>query len=319
MRIVVLDGYTLNPGDNPWDAVSALGELTVYDRTQPSEVVERAKEADVVLTNKTPLDSRTLGQLEKLKFISVLATGFNVVDVEAARARNIPVSNVPEYGTDTVAQHVFAVLLTLCHRPTEHDAAVRAGEWQARGDFCFWKAPLTELAGLTMGVIGFGRIGRRTAELAHAMGMRVLAFDPYPSNAPDWPGFEWRDVASLCEDSDVVTLHCPQTKDNTGMVDGAFLGRMKKSGILINAARGGLVNERDLAEALKAGVIAGACIDVVSKEPIEDDNPLLGAPNCLLTPHIAWATQSARRRLMATTAGNIAAFQAGRPVHVVNG
>jgi len=318
MKIVVLDGYTLNPGDNPWDAVEQLGELTVYSRTPPEKIVERARGADVILTNKTPLSAETIGQLEELKFVAVLATGYNVVDIAAARARGIPVSNVPIYGTETVAQHVFAVLLAMIHQPYAHDQAIRQGEWLQSGDFSFWLRPLVELAGLTMGIVGFGRIGRRVGEIAHAFGMRVLANDIFTQNPPSYTPFEWASIEDLFSASDVVTLHCNQTPENAGFVNAGLLARMKPTAYLINAARGGLINEADLAAALNADRLAGVCLDVVSVEPIRDDNPLLGAKNCLLTPHIAWATVAARRRLMATTAENIAAFQRGQPINVVN-
>lgn len=318
MRIVVLDGYTLNPGDNPWDAVSAQGDFEAHDRTSAEQVVERAKEADIILTNKTPLSQSTLAQLPNCKLISVLATGFNVVDIQAARAQNISVSNVPIYGTDTVAQHIFAVLLSLIHNPVLHDQAIHDGAWRACGDFCFWKTPLMELVGKKMGIVGFGRIGRSVGKLAHAFGMSVLAFDVFKDHPPDYQPFAWKEIDQVFTEADVVSLHCPQTTDNTGFVNVELISKMKPTAYFLNAARGGLVNERDLADALNAGKIAGAGIDVVSAEPIGEDNPLLGANNCLLTPHIAWATVEARRRLMKTTAENVAAFIAGNPINVVN-
>lgn len=318
MRIVVLDGYTVNPGDNPWEDVAALGDLTVYDRTPRDQIVERAKDADIVLTNKTPLSAETLEQLPALKFIGVLATGYNVVDVAAARARDIPVSNVPVYGTDAVAQFVFALVLELCHHVAEHNASVKAGEWSKSPDFCYWKAPLVELAGKRMGIVGFGRIGRRVGQLAHAFGMEVLAHDVQAGDAPGYSPFSWRGIGDLFAEADIVSLHCPQTDENAGFVNAALLGRIQKQAFFINTARGGLVNEADLAEALNKGVIAGAAVDVVSSEPIAPDNPLLGARNILITPHIAWATLAARQRLMKTTAENIAAFLQGTPVNVVN-
>jgi glycerate dehydrogenase len=318
MKIVALDGYTLNPGDNPWDAVNQLGELTVYDRTPPTDVIERARGANVLLTNKTPITRETIAALPDLKFISVLATGYNIVDTIAARERGISVSNVPVYGTDAVAQYVFAVLLGMIHQPALHDEAVRAGEWARREDFSFWLGPISELSGKTLGVVGFGRIGRRTAELAHAFGMHVLAHDVSQTNPPSWSHFRWAGLDELVQHSDVVTLHCPQTESNKGFVNAELLAKMKPTARLINAARGTLVNESDLAAALNAGKLAGACLDVVSIEPIRPDNPLLQAKNCLLTPHMAWAAVEARRRLMQTTADNIAAFQRGQPIHVVN-
>jgi glycerate dehydrogenase len=318
MNIVVLDGYTLNPGDNPWTRVEAFGELTVYDRTGPDQIIERASPADIILTNKTPLTEETLAQLPNLKFISVLATGFNVVDVQAARRRNIPVSNVPVYGTDSVAQFVFALVLELCHHVGVHSDAVREGQWTANPDFCFWKTPLVELAGKTMGLVGFGRIGRRVGALANAFGMKVIAYDAVRGGDPDFTPFEWVSLQDVFSHSDVVSLHCPQTTENAGFVNEKLLKRMQPHAFFINTARGGLVNEDDLAGALNAGDLAGAGVDVVSTEPIQADNPLLKARNCLITPHHAWATLSARKRLMNTTASNIAAFIDGRPANVVN-
>jgi glycerate dehydrogenase len=318
MHLTILDGYTLNPGDNPWDAIRALGDLTIYDRTPAEQIVERAAGADVVMTNKTPLTAATLQQLPDLKMISVLATGFNIVDVRAARELGIAVCNVPVYGTDSVAQHVMAVLLTHCHQPVLHDQAVRAGDWQQSGDFCFWKSPLIELAGKRMGIVGFGRIGRRVGELAHVLGMDVAAYDVNQGDPPAYQPFQWATIDEVFAESDVVSLHCPQTDDNAGMVNRHVLGKMKATAFFINAARGGLVVEQDLADALNQGQIAGAALDVFSAEPAKADNPLLTARNCLITPHIAWATVEARRRLMAITAENIAAFAKGKPINVVN-
>ena len=318
MQLVVLDGYTLNPGDNPWDSLARLGELTVYDRTPPEHIVERARSADIVLTNKTPLRADTLAQLPQLKFVAVLATGFNIVDVAAARRRAIPVSNVPEYGTDSVAQHVFALLLELASHVGVHDAAVHAGEWVHATDFCFWKTPPIELAGLTMGIVGFGRIGRRVGELAHAFGMRVLAAGGTRRAPPSYRPFEWREIPQLFAEADVVSLHCPLTADNAEFVNRDLVRTMRRAAFLINTARGGLIDERALAEALQAQELAGAAVDVVSIEPMRADNPLLTAPRCLVTPHVAWATVAARRRLMETTVRNVEAFLAGRPINVVN-
>ena len=317
MKIVVLDGYTLNPGDNSWDEVAALGELKVYDRTDPVEIIERATGADVILTNKTPLTAETLARLPALKFIGVLATGYNIVDAKAARQQNIPVSNVPIYGTDAVAEFVFSLVLNFYRQPQMHSGLVKAGEWQKAGDFCFWKTPLAELAGKTIGIVGFGRIGRRVGEIASAFKMKVLANDSFHGNPPSFL-MEWREVPDLFTESDIVSLHCNLTPENTRMVNKALLARMKKTGYLINTSRGQLVDEADLAAALKEGQIAGAALDVVSVEPIRDDNPVYDAPNVTLTPHIAWAALEARQRLMKITAKNVAAFQAGKPINVVN-
>lgn len=317
MQIVVLDGYTMNPGDNPWDSLAQLGTLKVYDRTPPELVVERAAPAAIVLTNKTHLPADVLAQLPNLRFVAVLATGYDVVDVAAARARGIPVSNVPEYGTDSVAQHVFALLLELCHHVGLHDAAVHDGEWSRAADFCFWKRSLVELTGLTFGIVGFGRIGRRVGTIAQAFGMQVLASGTPRKDAAPYP-VTWADMPDLFARADVVSLHCPLTPETAGFVNRALLGHMKPAAFLINTARGGLVNEADLALALNAGQLAGAAVDVASIEPIHPDNPLLGARNCLITPHIAWASLAARQRLMTTAARNVEAFLAGAPIHVVN-
>lgn len=317
-RIVILDGYTLNPGDNPWDEIAALGEVQVFDRTPPPLVVERSAGAEIVLTNKAVLDAAAIAALPELRFIAVTATGFNVVDTAAAKARGIAVSNVPDYGTTGVAQHVFALLLELCHHVAEHDAAVHAGEWSRSPDFCFWRRPQIELAGLTLGIVGLGRIGRKVGELAHAFGMRVLASSRSRRESPSYQPFEWAEVPRLFAEADVVSLHCPLDASNTRFVDAALLARMKPTAFLINTARGLLIDEAALAAALARGALAGAAVDVVSAEPIAADNPLLAAPNCILTPHIAWATLAARRRLMATTVENVRAFLAGRPINVVN-
>ncbi len=318
MRIVVLDGYTLNPGDNPWDEVARLGELTVYDRTPAEQVVERAGGAEVVLTNKTPLSAEALSELPELRFVCVLATGYDVVDSRAARRRNILVSNVPTYATESVAQFTFALLLELCHQVGLHDRAVKNGEWRRQGDFCFWQSPLIELCGKKMGIVGFGRIGRRVGELAHAFGMDVLASRGRKLGPPVYEPFAWRSTAEVFAEADVVSLHCPQTAENKGMVNARLLSTMKPNAFLVNTARGGLVVEQDLVEALNSGRIAGAAADGAAVEPIASDGPLLTARNMVITPHIAWATLAARKRLMEVTAENVAAFIAGAPINVVN-
>jgi glycerate dehydrogenase len=318
VNIVVLDGYTLNPGDNPWDDLARLGEVTVYDRTAKEEIEARAGDAEILLTNKTVLDGNSLSHLPRLRFVSVLATGYNVVDVNAARARGIPVSNVPEYGTDSVAQHVFALLLELCHHVGKHSEAVRNEEWVAAKDFCFWKSSVVELAGRTLGVVGFGRIGQRVGALANAFGMRVLAAGGRRRPVPAYEPFAWTEIGALFAASDVVSLHCPLTANNAAFVNTRLLARMKETAFLINTARGALVDEADLAAALNAGALAGAGLDVVSAEPMRSDNPLPGARNCIITPHIAWASVAARRRLMAATVRNVQAFLDGRPINVVN-
>jgi glycerate dehydrogenase len=318
MRIVVLDGYTLNPGDNPWEPLQRLGALTVHDHTANDEIVAQSRGHEIVISNKAPLSAATIEQLPELKYIAVTATGYNNVDATAAAKRGIPVSNVPEYGTDSVAQFTIALLLELCHHIGLHDRAVKDGEWTRGRDFAFWKTPLIELAGKTMGIVGFGRIGRRVGELAHALGMEVLANNPSAVLPPAYQPFAFRSLDQLIAESDVISLHCPLTPTNRGMINAALLGKMKPTAMLINTSRGQLVNEQDLAAALNSGKIAAAAVDVVSEEPIRAENPLLVARNTLITPHIAWAALEPRQRVMATTARNVESFIAGRPVNVVN-
>jgi glycerate dehydrogenase len=318
MKIVVLDGYCLNPGDLSWDHLRALGHVEVYDRTPAEEAVARAADADVIFTNKTPLPASALEQLPKLRYIGVLATGYNIVDVAAAKARGVVVANIPTYGTASVAQFVFALLLELCHHVGEHVAAVRAGEWSANPDWSFWKSPLVELAGKTMGIIGFGRIGRQTAKIADAMGMQVIANDTHHGETPHYEDFRWAGVEELLRESDVVSLHSPLFPETKGMINATSLGWMKPSAFLINTSRGPLVVDQDLADALNAGTLAGAGLDVLSLEPPSADNPLLSARNCLVTPHIAWATHEARSRLMDLAVSNVTAFLTGTPRNVVS-
>jgi glycerate dehydrogenase len=314
MDIVILDGFTTNPGDVSWAPVEACGRLTVFDRTAADDVVSRAAAADVVLTNKTLLGRAEIAALPRLKMIGVLATGTNVVDSAAARERGVPVCNVPEYSTPNVVQATFALLLELTNRVGHHDATVRAGRWSACEDFCYWDGELVELAGLTLGVVGHGRIGRGVAAVGRAFGMHVVASRRNAAADP-----ECVDLDTLFRRSDVVTLHCPLTPDTQGLVDARRLGLMKPSAFLVNTARGALVDEAALAAALDAGRIAGAGLDVLSVEPPPPSNPLLRAKNCVITPHVAWATRNARRRLIEATAGNLQAFAAGRPRNVVNG
>jgi glycerate dehydrogenase len=318
MQIVVLDGHTLNPGDNPWDALAQLGALTVYDRTPPALVVDRAAAAEIVLTNKTLLDAAAIAALPHLRFVAVLATGYNVVDVAAARARRIPVSNVPEYGTADVAQHTLALLLELCHRVGDHARAVTAGDWTRAPDFSVWLTPPRSLEGQTIGVVGYGRIGQRVAVLARALGMRVLASSRLARAAGAEPPDAWVTIPDLFAEADVLSLHCPLTAENAAFVNAALLARVQPSALLINTARGGLIDEPALAAALREGRLAGAGLDVLSREPPPADHPLLSAPNCIITPHIAWASLAARHRLMEATARNVAAFVDGKPINVVN-
>ncbi len=315
MKIVVLDGHTLNPGDLDWGGLEKLGACTVHPRTPKELIIARAAGAAVLLTNKTPLDASTIAALPELKYIGVLATGYNVVDIAAARGRGIPVSNVPTYGTRSVAQMTFALLLELVQGVGHHAAAVRAGRWAGCQDFCFWDQPLVELEGLTMGLIGYGRIGQSTAAVARAFGMQVLAFDPMakPGAHP-----ELTDLETLLRQSDVVSLHCPLTPENTKLINAARLAMMKPTAFLLNTARGPLVDEEALANALNAGKLAGAGLDVLAVEPPGPENPLLHAKNCLVTPHISWATRAARSRLLNTAVDNVRAFLAGTPQNVVN-
>jgi glycerate dehydrogenase len=317
MKIVVLDGHTLNPGDQSWDQVKALGEFTVYDHTPADQVVECAKDADVVLTNKVILDKALLNKLHKLQFVGVLATGYNIVDVEAARERGIPVTNVPTYGTQSVAQMVFAHLLNLTQHVAHHADTVKAGRWSVSPDFCYWDFPLIELAGLTIGIVGYGRIGRNVAAIAKAFEMQVLAYDAFVTDSGD-PQVSMVDLDTLFAQSDVVTLHCPLTPETDKLVNAQRLLQMKPSAFLINTSRGPIVDNDALADALNAGTIAGAGLDVLDVEPPPMSNPLMTAQNCYITPHISWATHSARARLLGTVAENIKAWMAGKPINVVN-
>ncbi|MBU1230434.1 MAG: D-2-hydroxyacid dehydrogenase [Proteobacteria bacterium] len=317
-RLVVLDGHTMGQ-DVSWEALARQGGLIVFDRTPPELVLERAQGADVLLTNKTVLDAATIKALPDLRCILVLATGFNVVDTAAARARGIPVCNVPGYSPPSVAQHVLSVVLEMFSHTSLHARAVAGGRWGAQPDFCFWEEPVQELSGKTFGVVGFGAIGSRVAGLAQAFDMRVLAYAPRPKPAPALRGFAFCGLDELFAASDVVSLHCPLTADNENLVDARRLGLMKPTARLVNTARGQLVDEAALASALASGRLAGAALDVVRQEPIRPDNPLLKAPNCLITPHVAWASREARTRLMAGVAANLEAFLAGRPQNVVNG
>jgi glycerate dehydrogenase len=318
MKIVVLDGYTLNPGDLDWKTLSALGEINVYDRTEASRIVERIGDAELILTNKTPISAETMKACGKLRYVGVLATGYNIVDVAAAKAAGIVVTNIPTYGTDAVAQFAFALLLEVCHHVGHHARTVRDGEWTTCPDFCYWRHPLIELAGKTMGLIGFGRIGRRTGEIARAFGMKVLAFDEYPNKAFEKDGISYTTLDRLLAESDVVSLHCPLTDKNKGMINRDSIAKMKDGAILINTSRGPLVDEEALAAALDSGKLAAAAVDVVSTEPIRADNPLLKARNALVTPHIAWAPKEARSRLLDIAVENLRAFVAGAPKNVVS-
>jgi glycerate dehydrogenase len=317
MKIVVLDGGTLNPGDLTWEGVEALGETDIYDRTPPELVVERAKDADVALTNKVIIDRAVMDQLPNLKYISVLATGYNIIDTAAARERGIPVSNIPTYGTQSVAQMVMAHLLNLTQHVGYHAETVSSGRWSRSDDWCYWDFPMIELDGLTMGVVGFGRIGRAVGEVARAFGMRIVAFDEYVPDSGD-PEIEMLSYEDLLRRSDVVTFHTPLTPETEKMLNAETLKLMKPTAFVINTSRGPVIDNAALADALNSGQIAGAGLDVLDVEPPPIDHPLLKAKNCYITPHISWATRSARARLMQTTVDNIAAFMRGEPLNVVN-
>nr|WP_120465305.1 D-2-hydroxyacid dehydrogenase [Paenibacillus aceti] len=320
MKIVILDGYTENPGDLSWDGFEQLGELTVYDRTSlidQDEIITRIGSTDVVITNKTPISAETINSCPSIQYIGVLATGYNVVDVEAARAKNIPVCNIPTYGTDAVGQFAIALLLEICHHIGHHSNAVFAGRWEACPDWCFWDYPLIELSGKTMGIIGFGSIGQTTGRIAKALGMNIVAYDAYPNEA----GQEIAEYVSLEElfaKSDVISLHCPLFPETQGLINRDTIAKMKDGVILLNNSRGPLIVEEDLAEALNSGKVFAAGLDVVSSEPIRSDNPLLKAKNCIITPHISWAPKESRQRLMEVAVSNLKAFIAGDPKNVVN-
>jgi len=319
MKIVILDGYTENPGDLSWKPLEQFGELTVYDRTpyENTEVIRRIGDAEIVVTNKTPLNRAVLEACPSVRFIAVLATGYNVVDVAFAREKGIPVSNVPAYGTDAVGQFAIALLLEICSHVKHHSDAVHAGRWQSAPDWTFWDYPLIELAGKTMGIVGFGRIGQTTGRIARALGMTVLASGSRETEAGRAIA-EYTDLDTLLKTSDVICLHCPLFPETAGIINKANIAKMKDGVILINNSRGGLVIEQDLADALNAGKVLAAGLDVVSTEPIRADNPLLTAKNCLITPHISWAPKEARQRILDCTAENLRAFLDGKPVNVVN-
>ena len=318
MKIVVLDGLTLNPGDLSWDELEKLGQLTVYDRTPPERVVERIGNAAAVFTNKTLVSREHLALCPSVKFVGVLATGYNVVDVAAASERGIPVCNVPGYGTMAVAQFATALLLELCHHVGKHSDDARSGSWAKHPDFCYWLNPLVELDGKTLGIVGFGRIGQAFARIAQALGMSVLACANHPDLRLESDTLRYATLDEIYAQADVISLHCPLQESTQAMIDGAAIARMKPGVLLINTARGQLIVEQDLADALNSGRVAGAALDVLSSEPPTADNPLLTASNCLITPHIAWATKEARERIIATAAENLEKFIAGDVQNVVN-
>ena len=319
MKIVILDGYTENPGDLSWEGFEALGDLTVYDRTTDhSQIAVRIGDAEIILTNKTPVSREIMGACPKLKYIGLLATGYNVVDVKAAKEAGITVTNIPTYGTDAVSQYAIALLLELCHHIGEHSDCVKRGDWTKNKDWCFWNHPLIELAGKTMGIIGFGRIGQGTARIAQAMGMKVLAYDTYHNPELVSDTCTYASLDQVFASSDVITLHCPLFPETEGIINKDTISRMKDGVMIINNSRGPLIVEADLRDALNSKQVAGAAVDVVSTEPISMDNPLLDADNCIITPHIAWAPKESRQRLMEIAVKNLEAFLNGAAQNVVN-
>lgn len=320
MKIVVLDGYTENPGDLTWEGLERLGELTVYERTphDDSVIQSRIGDAGLIFTNKTPLSAATIRSAKNLRYIGVLATGYNVVDIRAAKEQQIVVSNIPSYGTAAVAQFAIGLLLEICHHIGYHSDVVHQGKWEACPDWCFWDYPLIELDGKTMGIIGFGRIGQQTARLAAALGMKILAYDSYQDSDLSGKGVRYVTLEELLGKSDVISLHCPLFPDTEGIINRDTIAKMKDGVIILNNSRGQLVVEEDLAEALISGKVGAAGLDVVSTEPIRRENPLLKAPNCIITPHISWASRESRQRLMDLAVENAAAFLDGRPQNVVN-
>lgn len=321
MKIVVLDGYTLNPGDLDWKGLDNLGECVVYDRTSLTDVEEaisRIGDAEAVYTNKTPLPKEVFDRCTNIKFVGVLATGYNVVDVDAAKEKGIPVANIPTYGTAAVGQFAIALLLEICHHIGHHNQAVQEGRWETNNDWCFWDYPLIELDGKTMGIVGYGRIGQATGRIAQALGMKVLAYDAYKNPALESETCQYAELEELLAESDVIALHCPLFPETEGIINKDSIAKMKDGVIILNNSRGPLIVEQDLADALNSGKVAAAGLDVVSTEPIKGDNPLLGAKNCIITPHISWAPKESRKRLMDIAVNNLVEFLAGNPVNVVN-
>ncbi|MDE6380262.1 MAG: D-2-hydroxyacid dehydrogenase [Muribaculaceae bacterium] len=318
MKIIVLDGYGMNPGDLSWDRLESLGDVTVYDRTAPSETIERSAGAEIILTNKTIIDRNIIEKLPGLRYIGVLATGFNVVDTVAAREKGIIVTNIPAYSTESVAQMVFSLLLAITNNVEHYTADNRAGRWSMNADFCYWDSPLMELAGKTFGIVGFGNIGSKVAGIALAFGMKVLALSSKPAEALPAGVRKGENLEELLSESDVLSLHCPLTDSTRHLINASTLAKMKPTAILINTGRGPLIDEKALADALNSGSLRGAGVDVLSCEPPTIDNPLLYARNCYTTPHLGWATLEARQRLMDIAVANVANFIEGTPTNVVN-
>ncbi|MEW4925540.1 D-2-hydroxyacid dehydrogenase [Algibacter sp. 2305UL17-15] len=320
MKIVVLDGYTLNPGDLDWKGIERFGDVTVYDRTQynTKDILKNIGDAEVIFTNKTPLNSDVINKAPNIKYIGVLATGYNVVDVESAKNSNIIVTNIPDYSSKAVSQFTMGLLLELCHHIGHHNKAVQNGDWIKSKDFSFWNYPLIELSGKTIGIIGFGKIGRATAKLAQAFGLHIKVYNRTTYKALESESLTFVSLDELLKTSDIISLHCPLSKDTEGIINASTLSQMKDGAMLINTSRGPLIIEDDLKTALNNGKLSGAAVDVISEEPMNESNPLLNAKNCIITPHIAWATKEARTRLMQTAANNLGAFLDGKPINVVN-
>lgn len=318
MKIVILDGFTTNPGDLSWDWLREYGELAVYDRTKKEEILPRCREAEIVITNKTPLTRTEIDGMPKLRFVALLSTGYNIADGAYLREKGIPLCNIPAYSTNAVAQLVFSFITAFTNAVALHSDAVHNGEWTACPDFCFWKTPLSELQGKTVGIVGFGKIGQKVADIAAAFDMQVLAVSGHKTDQGTRKNFRWTDMETLARESDFITLHCPLTAETEGLVNAEFLAKCKKTAVLINTSRGPVVDGQALSDALNSGKIAGAGLDVLTVEPPQEDDPLLHAKNCLITPHIAWAGFETRARLMSILKDNFAAFFRGEPIHVVN-
>lgn len=317
-KIVILDGYTTNPGDLDWEWLNAYGETEIYDLTPPDKVVERTRDADIVITNKTPLPREVIAEMQRVKFIALLSTGYNVVDCDYARQRGIPVSNIPSYSTMAVAQLVFAYISEFCNGVALHSADVRAGGWASCPHFCYWKQPLIEMSGKTIGIVGFGKIGQAVANIAESYNMKILACSGHETDQSRRPDFRWASLDEIAENADFITFHCPLTPETQKLLGSEFLAKCKPSAFVINTSRGPVADEQALADALNSGLIAGAAVDVLSVEPPKPDNPLLSAKNCIITPHIAWAGFETRQRLMDTLKANFKAFFDGKPINVVN-
>lgn len=317
MKIVVMDGYALNPGDISWEDFETLGEFILYEHTEKEEIIKRAKGADAILTNKTPITRELFVNCPTIKYVGVLATGYNVVDTAAARERGVVVTNVPTYGTDAVAQYAVAMMLELCHHIGEHDRSVKAGDWQRNRNFCYWNYPTIELSGKTLGIIGYGRIGQKLAKIASALGMTIIAYDKYPDADKLCENARFGALEELLCQSDFISLNCPLTQENKGIINRKTISMMKDGVYIINTARGPLVNEKDLSDALKSGKVKGAAVDVLSEEPPAHGNVLIDAPNCIVTPHIAWAAKESRIRLMEIAVNNLKAFLDGKPINIV--